>query len=95
MNDFSLTEGEEFYGILGELIIDPDTERRRVITKNNSNIKDGVFIECSKKIREEQPLGTMFKLNVRVSRKPVGRLYLHSLKKQELLTVEEWQERYD
>lgn len=94
MDDLSLNEGEEFYGILGELIIDPETGRRRVVTQDNLNIQNGIFIECSKKIRESQPLGTIFKINVKVSRKPVGRLYLHSLKKLELLTIDEWQKMY-
>lgn len=94
MNDSSLIEGEEFYGIFGELIVDSETGRRRVVTRDNSNIQNGIFIECSKKVREDRPLGTIFKLNVKVSRKPVGRLYLHSLKKQELLTIDEWQKTY-
>ena len=94
MNDFSLNEGEEFNGVLGELIIDPETGRRRVVTNGNSNINNGIFIECSKKIRENKPLGTIFKINVKVSRKPIGRLYLHSLKKLELLTLDEWHKIY-
>ena len=41
MDDLSLNEGEEFYGILGELIIDPETGRRRVVTQDNLNIQNG------------------------------------------------------
>lgn len=94
MDELDLIEDKEFYGIIGVLIIDPDTNRRRVITKGNQVVPDGLFIECSKKVREQQPLGTIFKLNIGVSRKPIGRLYLHSLRKQELLTVDEWEQKY-
>lgn len=95
MEELVLIEGQKFYGIIGELVIDPDTNRRRVITKGNEVVPDGLYIECSKKVREQQPLGTMFKINIGVSRKPVGRLYLHSLRKQELLTVDEWNQKYN
>ncbi len=94
MEELELLEGQEFYGIIGKLVNDSDTNRRRVITRGNKVIPDGVFIECSKKIRKQQPIGTIFKLNIGVSRKPVGRLYLHSLKKKELLTVDQWQQIY-
>jgi len=89
-----LIEGQEFYGVFGELIIDPDTNRLRVITIPGQIIPEGLFIECSKAIRESHPLGTIFKIDVGVSRKPIGRLYLHSLKKHELLTVDEYDSRY-
>ncbi len=89
-----LEVGQEFYGVLGKLIIDPDTNRLRVITLENQAVSEGLFIECSKKVREAHPIGTVFKINVKVSKKPHGRLYLHSLKKHELLTVEEWNSIY-
>ena len=89
-----LEVGQEFYGVLGKLIIDPDTNRLRVITLDNQAVSEGLFIECSKKVRETHPIGTVFKINVKVSKKPYGRLYLHSLKKHELLTVEEWNSIY-
>ena len=94
MDELEILEGQEFYGVIGELVNDPDTNRRRVITRGNKIIPDGIFIECLKKTREQKPLGTIFKLNIGVSRKPIGRLYLHSLKKKELLTEDEWQQIY-
>lgn len=87
-------EGQEFEGVLGELVIDPDTNRRRVRTLPGQVVPGGLFIECSKTIRDLRPLRTIFKVNVGVSRKPVGRLYLHSLRKGELLTVAEWEALY-
>lgn len=89
-----LEEGQEFWGILCELVCDPETNRIRVRTLPNQVIPQGVFVECSKKVRDTHELGTIFKVNVKVSRKSVGRLYLHSLKKQELLTESEWNQIY-
>lgn len=92
-----LREGQEFWGVLGELVIDPDTNRRRVITLPGQLFPSGVFVECSKSGREQHSLGTTFKINIGVSRKTgktSGRLYVHALKKQELLTVDEWEAIY-
>jgi len=89
-----LAEGQEFWGVLGELVIDPDTNRRRVRTLSSQVVPAGLFIECSKTIRARSPLHTIFKVNVGVSRKPVGRLYLRSLRKEELLTEGEWETHY-
>ena len=95
MNEIhDLVEGQEFWGILGELIRDPETNRIRVRTLPGQVIPQGVFVECSKSVREAHELGTIFKLNVKVSSKKIGRLYVHSLKKQELLTVNEWNKIY-
>ncbi len=95
MNEIAgLEEGQEFWGILCELVRDPETNRIRVRTLPNQAIPQGIFVECSKKVRDDNELGTIFKVNVKVSRKPVGRLYLHSLKKQELLTESEWNQIY-
>ena len=82
--------GQEFRGILGKLIVDPRTNRIRVVALEGQAVPEGVFIECSKKVRESNPIGTIFKINVKVSKKPTGRKYLHSLKKYELLKVDEW-----
>jgi hypothetical protein len=92
MND--LVVGQTFYGVVGELIKDHDGNRKRVITIAGQIVPYGIYIECSKSVRERCVLGTLFKVNVSVSRKPTGGLYLHSLKKHELLTVGEWEEEY-
>lgn len=89
-----LVEGQEFYGVLGQLVRDHDGKRKRVITTEGQVIPAGIYIECSKAVREANELGTIFKINIGVSRKPVGVLYLHSLRKQELLTVNEWSQKY-
>ena len=94
MDTDDIAEGQKFWGVLGELVIDPATNRRRVRTLPKQAVPSGLFIECSKTIRARHPLRTIFKVNVGVSRKPVGRLYLHSLGKEELLTVPEWEARY-
>lgn len=86
--------GQEFYGVIGKLIIDPETNRRRVFTISDQIVPEGLYIECDKKIREESDIDTLFKLNVGVSRKPIGRIYLRSLKKHELLTIEEYGDIY-
>ena len=83
-----------FWGVLAELVVDPKTNRRRISTLSGQAVPEGLFIECSKRIREQHPIGTIFKVDVCVSRKPVGRPYLHSLRKQELLTEEQWKSTY-
>jgi len=86
--------GQVFFGILGKLIIDPETNRRRVSTLGGQSAPEGMFVECSKKVRERNPLGTIFKINVVVSEKPQGRKYLHSTKNNELLTESEFNATY-
>lgn len=86
--------GQEFFGILGKLVIDPETNRLRVRTLEGQAVPEGLFIECAKKVRENSPLNTIFKVNVKVSVKPQGRKYLVSLRKQELLTVSEYSATY-
>lgn len=89
-----LIEGQTFYGVLGKLVRDHDGNRKRVISIPGQIIPAGIYIECSKSVRGKNAIGTMFKINVGVSRKPVGTVYLHSLKKLELLTLDEWEQRY-
>ena len=86
--------GQEFDGVLAKSIIDPKTNRLRVIALSNQNIPEGIFIECLKSIRESNPIGTIFKINVKVTQKPNGRKHVLSRKKKELLTVEEWNKIY-
>jgi hypothetical protein len=89
-----LKDGQEFWGVLAELVIDSETNRRRVRTLPGQLFPGGVFVECSKPVRNQHALCTVFKVNIGISRKPVGRLYVRSLKKQELLTVDEWEATY-
>jgi hypothetical protein len=89
-----IEEGQEFWGVLAELCIDPETKRIRVRSLPNQVFPANIFIECSKAIRKKHAIGTIFKLNIGVSRKPIGRLYAHAKKKGELLTVPEWSRVY-
>lgn len=86
--------GQEFFGVLGRLIIDPETNRVRVSIVAEQSAPAGMFVECSKIIRKNHEIGTIFKMNVKVSRKPQGRLYLHTIKKNELLTENEFDSIY-
>ena len=86
--------GQEFSGILGELIIDPDTRRRRVRSLGDERDPAGILIECSTAVRKNSSLGTIFKINAKVSVKSQGRKYLHSIKKSELLTINEYTSVY-
>lgn len=61
-----IVEGQEFHGVLGELIVDPETNRRRVRTLPDQVVPAGLFIECSKTIRSRSKLHTVFKFNVGV-----------------------------
>ena len=59
--------------------IDKETGRVRVKTYGNKTIEDGLMIECSKKIRESHPLGTLFTTeNVKICKKPDGRVYVRA-----------------
>lgn len=57
-----LVEGQEFYGVLGQLVRDHDGKRKRVITTEGQVIPAGIYIECSKAVREANELGTIFKI---------------------------------
>lgn len=85
-----LAIGQKFSGVLAELYVDPETNRRRVRSLPSEIFPSGILIECSKRIRSAHPIGTIFKVNVGVFTKPTGRLYAHSLRKDELLTESEW-----
>lgn len=89
-----IVEGQEYWGVLAVLCVDPETNRLRVRTLPNQIFPSGVFVECSKKIRLAHTIGTVFKVNIGVSKKPTGRTYAHSLRKAELLTPEEWEAIY-
>ena len=93
MKKSELSEGQVFYGVLAELVRDHDGNRKRVITISGQAVPSGLYIECSTSVRERNSLGTIFKVDVRVTSKPDCSIHLHSLKKQELLTVNEWNAR--
>jgi hypothetical protein len=86
--------GQVFYGVLAKLVRDHDGNRRRVMSLPDQVVPAGLYVECSKPVRESSPLGTVFKVNVRVTAKPGKGLYLCALKKAELLTAPEWASIY-
>lgn len=94
MSQSQIEVGQVFYGVLVKLVRDHDGNRRRVMSLPNQVVPAGLYVECSKIVRETSPLGTVFKVNVRVSTKPGNGFYLCSLKKAELLTVSEWGSLY-
>lgn len=86
--------GQEFYGILAELFLDTKTKRRRVRTTPGQYVPENILIECSSSTRERHPIGTIFKVDIAISRKQGGRIYAHAKSKSELLTISEWDAKY-
>ena len=86
--------GQEFWGVLAELCLDPVTKRKRVRSIEGQAFPAKLFIECSMSGRHKHPLGTIFKVNVAISQKQGGGIYAHSKSKTELLTVSEWESKY-
>lgn len=71
--------GNYYDNVLGQSFIDPETSGLRVRSLGNRTIPDGLLIECSKIIRKEHPVGTIFRTeNVKVCVKRSGRLYLRA-----------------
>ena len=74
-----LIEGNYYKNILCESFKDSETGRIRVRPLPDQGFPTNVIIECSKKIRMEHPLGTVFRTeNVLVTRKPGGRIHLRA-----------------
>lgn len=60
MNEISLIEGTYLYNIKCVLVYDKLTYRNRVRPLPNQNLPTSLFIECSKSIRDQYPVGTIF-----------------------------------
>ncbi len=77
--EHSIITGNYIENILCENFLDVETNRIRVRPLPNQGLPINIVIECLKKIREAYPLGTKFKtINVKVCKKPDGRIYLRA-----------------
>ena len=62
-----------------ESFIDPETDRIRVRPLEGQGFRTDIVIECSSTERKAHPVGTKFRTeNVKVCRKPDGRIYLRA-----------------
>lgn len=79
MADDKLIIGDYYYNILCESFIDPETHRIRVRPLPDQDVPTHLVIECSRKTREENPVGTVFSAeSVKVCVKERGRIYLRA-----------------
>lgn len=71
--------GNYHQDILCESFLDSETNRIRVRPLPNQGLSVKLVIECSSKERKLHPIGTKFKTeNVKVCKKPTGRIYLYA-----------------
>tara|TARA_R110002050_G_scaffold36956_3_gene92051 strand:- start:539 stop:793 length:255 start_codon:yes stop_codon:yes gene_type:complete len=74
-----LIVGNYFESIKCESFLDPETNRIRVRPLDGQNLPTNIVVECSKKERESHQIGTQFEtINVKVCKKPDGRVYLRA-----------------
>ena len=75
----NLIVGQYLENILCESFIDPETSRIRVRPISGQGIPTSLVIECRSKLRKMDPVGTKFRTeNVKVCKKPDGRVYLRA-----------------
>ena len=75
----SLIIGNYIDNVKCESFLDPETNRIRVRPLPNQGLPTKMVLECLKSIREAYPPGTQFKTeNVKVCKKPDGRIYLRA-----------------
>jgi len=71
--------GQYYDNIKCESFLDKETNRVRVRPLPNQSVPTTMVIECLKKFREENKVGTHFLAeNVKVCKKPDGRVYLRA-----------------
>ena len=69
--------GSYYDNIQCKLVIDDG--RKRVISYGNSAVPDGLLVECSRSIRNDHPVGTLFTTeNCKVIQKPDSRIHLRA-----------------
>jgi len=69
--------GNYYDDIKCESFLDKETGRIRVRPLSGQGLPQNIMIECSSKERKLHPLGTRFMtVNVKVCKKPTGRIYL-------------------
>ncbi len=87
---YEIAVGEFHAGIRAQSVWDPTRNRVRVESLEGEGVPAGLLVECSKIVREQHPLGTVFRLDVRVTSKSGHGLHLCSVRKFELSTEPEW-----
>ncbi|WP_165749493.1 hypothetical protein [Cellulophaga sp. Z1A5H] len=71
--------GNYYDNIKCESFLDPETNRIRVRPLPNQGLPTKIVVECKKEFREAHQIGTIFRTeNVKVCKKPDGRLYLRA-----------------
>lgn len=71
--------GNVYKNITCESFLDTETNRIRVRPCIHQVVSSEMVIECSRDIRESQPIGTKFYCEeVKVCKKPQGRIYLRA-----------------
>lgn len=71
--------GNYMENVTCESFLDPETSRIRVRPIQGQGLPTTLVIGCSKKEREEYPIGTLFIAeSVKVCKKPDGRMYLRA-----------------
>jgi hypothetical protein len=72
-----------------ELVLDPETNRKRFLALPNQGVPTNLFIEGDKSIRAQYDVGTIFIASqITVHKKKIGRLYLRA-QHQSLTPVED------
>lgn len=79
-----------FYGIVVESYVDTHKKKGKVRVRPvpHQGIPPSLHVSCSQEKRKAFPVGTRFKLDIKVCQKSKGRFYLSSLKPSVLLTEE-------
>lgn len=81
--------GDIYINLKCESFLDKQTNRVRVRPSQNQNIETDIVIECSREVRETNPIGTKFYCEeAKVCKKIDGRLYLRA-KDQMIYLLEE------
>jgi hypothetical protein len=71
--------GDIYINLECESFLDKQTNRVRVRPLQNQNIETNIVIECSREVREVNPIGTKFYCEeAKVCKKTDGRLYLRA-----------------
>ncbi len=74
-----MTEPFEIYHqLVAESFWDAERKKIRVRLAANQIFEEGLLVECSKKMRESHPVGTRFKLRVKLTNRDGGGKFLYS-----------------
>lgn len=84
--------GTIFYGVVIESYLDNQNKKGQIRLRPSMNqgFPQNIHVSCSREKRKSFPIGTRFKMDLKVSQKSDGKFYLKSLKNSLLLTEEEY-----